>query len=361
MKIIFRNCLLVIGLAMPMAVAQAFSDLPESHRYHFALTYLNFEGIIEGYNDNTVRPDNNINRAELVKIMVAAQINVDQLGSYKNCFPDVTDGWYAPYVCYAKAQNWIGGYPDGTFKPEQNVNKAESLKIVLNALDVGTSSASDSPFQDVVSSDWYFTYLKKAAELKILEELGQSNFRPGDLRTRGAIAELVARIKQLQYLDDPVYTDTLRAEFQTFLLLDKLRRENGVTAKLKLNPSLTKTARAHSQDMAENIGNLSHTSSDGVTQSYDRIKVLIKAEDDANFMGRTGENVGRSTYSSAAGIFKAITNVHNNIFMPEPDGVCNHRTTILSTCLPFTEVGIGVYLKGSYVYFTEDFISRTGG
>lgn len=159
-------------------------------------------------------------------------------------------------------------------------------------------------------------------------------------------------------MSDPVYTDTLRAEFQTFLLIHKLRQENGVEPKLKLNPSLTKAARLHSEDMAENIGNLSHTSSDGVTQSYDRVKNIIRTEDDPNFTGRTGENIGRGSYSSPSGIFQAISRVHTNIFMPEPDGVCNHRTTILSTCLPFSEVGIGVYLKNNFVYFTQDFISR---
>lgn len=40
---------------------------------------------------------------------------------YENCFEDVEDEWFAPYVCYAKEKGWVTGYPDGTFKPENNV------------------------------------------------------------------------------------------------------------------------------------------------------------------------------------------------------------------------------------------------
>lgn len=344
---------LLLFFLFPLS-AQAFSDLTETHRHYHSLSYLEWEGVIGGYSDGTVRPDNQINRAELVKILVEG-LNKSTNSTHKNCFPDVKEEWYARYVCYALDNDWIAGYPDGTFKPSQNVNKAEALKIIMNAFEVKTADPRGDLFDDVDFGAWFAPFLQRAKDKNLIEESGR-RFDPGDFRSRGEVAEMVARIKQMEYMGDLVYTDTIKAEFATFLYLQKLREQNGVTAKLKLNPYLTKTARLHSEDMAEVINDMSHASSDGVTQSYDRIKAEIRAYDDVNFDGRTGENVGRS-YSSTA--FGAVKNVHDNIFMPEPDVGCNHRTTILSTCLPFTEVGIGVYVKSDgQVYFTEDFISR---
>ncbi len=341
------NC----GLLSPVA---AFSDLPESHPHHFALSYLEGEGVIQGYSDGTVRPDADINRAELIKILVEGQLllrNVDTT-TFKNCFPDVGEEWFAKYVCFAATQDWVAGYPDGTFHPEQTVNKVESLKIIVNSFGLPiTGTGSTIGFMDVETTGWYMPFLTTALDKNILEEKGKTKFSPAANRSRGAVAEVISRIMQLQYMDDAVYSDTIRAEFQTWMLLNKLRQQNGVSGNLELNPLLTKSARVHARDMAEKLGQLSHTGSDG-SNSWDRIRAAGFA-----YTGRSGENIGRGITSASRSIYKAILDVHNNIFMPEPDGVCNHRTTILSTCLDFKQVGVGVYVKDGYMYFAEDFVT----
>lgn len=346
---------LLIVFLFPASV-QAFSDLPETHRHYPSLSYLEFEGVIGGYSDGTVRPDNLINRAELVKILVEG-LDKKTSNSHRDCFPDVKTEWFAPYVCYALEQEWVAGYPDGTYKPEQNVNKAEALKIIMNAFEVSTADPRGVLFDDVDFGAWYAPFLQVAKDKNLIEE-STGRFNPGNFRTRGEVAEMVARIKQLAYAGDGAYNEWIKAEFQNYVYLHELRKQNGVTGRLKLNRGLTKTARLHAEDMAENIGEMSHGSSDGITQSYDRIKAEIRANDDPDFNGRTGENLGRGWTGAGRSIFKAIKDVHTNVFMPEPDGVCNHRTTILSTCLPFTEVGIGVYVKDGTIYFVQDYISR---
>lgn len=331
--------------------AQAFSDLPESHHHYFPLTYLEFEGVISGYPDGTVKPGQAINRAELIKILVEGLGHTTNPGVYKNCFPDVRDEWFAPYICYAQSQGWVAGYPDGSFKPAQTVNKVEALKIILNAFGVSTvTPRANLLFSDTSTNDWFAPYLATAVQKNLLEEKISSPFKPANFRNRGEVAEMVARIKMIQYMNDPEYNDWIRAEFQNYLLLHELRRENGVYEILKLNHILTRVAREHSRDMAENLGKLDHFGSDG-RASYERM-------DDAGIPSvvRNGENIGRSTASGRA-IIDAIKQVHTNIFMPEPDEGCNHRTTLLSKCLPFTEVGVGVYVKDGYVYFTNDFIT----
>ncbi len=349
MKTFIRFAILLVLFVSFSWSVLAFSDLPESDSHYHSLSYLEFEGVINGFDDGTVRPNDLINRAELVKILVEGYVGEEpSLDDFSDCFPDVTDEWFAPYVCYALEEEWIDGYPDGNFKPSQSVNKVEALKIIVNAFELPVGSASDGLFNDTDSSDWYAPFLQVAVDKNLIEESQGSYFDPTYTRTRGEVSEMVARIMQIQYMDDPAYNDLIKAEFQTFLLLHKLREKNGVTERLTLNPILTQTARLHAKDMAEVIGDMSHESSEG-RQSYDR----IKAELPDDFPGRTGENLGRGMGQS----FQAISNVHYNIFMPESDDWCNHRTTLLSTCLPFTEVGIGVYSKDGFTYFVEDFIS----
>ncbi len=355
-KLLLSILVSLVGITIPQVQA-AFSDLPEDHHHYFPLSYLEFESVIQGYDDGTVRPSALINRAELVKILVEGQ-GLFTSSTHKNCFPDVEEEWFAPYVCFAKEKGWIGGYPDGTFQAVNNVNKAEALKIILNAYGIESVRATHNrTFTDTSIEDWFAPFLAVAIQKELIEELGAENFNAPNPRNRGEIAEMVARVKMIQAIGDDKYSDLLRAEFENYLYLHVLRRREGVNEKLKINPVLWRVAREHAKDMGDNIRELSHGSSDGITQSYDRIKDAIKSEDDPNFIGRTGENIGGG--SVRANPYDTVTYVHDQIFMPEDPTFCNHRTTLLSQCLPFTEVGIGIYrAAGGEIYFVNDFITR---
>ncbi len=171
-----------------------FSDLTVSHINYDAIMYLKSEGVISGYPDGTFKPANDVNRAELLKILVEGKGISPSLEEYNNCFPDVNDDWFVPYVCYAKEEGWIDGYPDGTFKPGQTVNKAEALKMLLNSQNIDVpASLEDKPFDDVNISDWFAPFVAKAKEMNILEETG-SNLNPGDLMKRAGICENLYRL-----------------------------------------------------------------------------------------------------------------------------------------------------------------------
>lgn len=335
--------------AFPQALF-AFTDLPETHKYYFTLTYLESEGAIAGYPDGTVKPDNLVNRAELVMILFSG-LKIAGASAAAPCFPDVPlNKWFTDPVCIAKQRGWIAGYPDGKFRPEQPVNRIEAMAIILNVYGIPSADPHGISFTDISGDAWYLKFLQAAVDKNLLEEAG-GKLNPGEERTRGEIAEMVRRILNLRFTGDSKYTPEIGTEFQTFFLLNKLRKENGNLAPLKFNPLLIKTAREHSKDMAEVIGDMSHDGSDGSLAS-DR----IRASGVEGNLG-TGENVGKGWISATRSVYKAILDVHNNIFMPEDPDECNHRTTILSKCLPFSEVGIGIWSKDNMTYFTEDFVS----
>lgn len=171
-----------------------FSDVPERHKNTAAISYLHQKGIIQGYNDGTFKPENNINRAELLKILIEGRGISPSLVSYNNCFPDVKNEWFAAPVCYAQKEGWIQGYNDGSFRPEQTISKAEAIKMLINSQGISVRSTVDEIiFVDVNLNDWFAPYIYKAKELNLLEETGFW-VGPNDEMTRGGIAENLYRI-----------------------------------------------------------------------------------------------------------------------------------------------------------------------
>jgi hypothetical protein len=176
-----------------LTAEEIFPDVSASNTNFAAIHYLYDEGIVAGYDDGTFKPKNTVNRAELLKILVEGQGLTPDADQYKNCFPDVTTDWYAKYVCYAKEEGWVSGYPDGTFKPADTVNKVEALKMLLNSQDIDTETPTEEPYEDVSVDAWFARYVATAQTLGLLEETDDS-FSPDSDRTRAGIAEELYRL-----------------------------------------------------------------------------------------------------------------------------------------------------------------------
>jgi len=90
-------------------------------------------GIIDGYDDGTFKPDDQINRAEALKIIfTASKLAPFDDTDYSGRFSDVTkEDWFEPHVNRALTYEFIEGYEDRTFRPGQPITRAEASKIVL--------------------------------------------------------------------------------------------------------------------------------------------------------------------------------------------------------------------------------------
>ena len=80
-------------------------------------------------------------------------------------FTDVTSGhWAAEVVSFAAEEGWVSGYPDGTFRPDAPVSRAEAVKILNHALDRRAGErAAALPFTDVEKSHWACDEIREAA------------------------------------------------------------------------------------------------------------------------------------------------------------------------------------------------------
>ncbi|MBD3360244.1 hypothetical protein GF366_00410 [Candidatus Peregrinibacteria bacterium] len=195
------------------ASATYLTDIDE-HKNETAILFLNNLNIIHGHPDGTFKPDTGINRAEILKILFEAS-NQPLTEPTAQCFPDVPlNDWYTTYVCSAKELGLAHGYPDGTFKPANNVNKAEAVKLIAMFAEWNLDEALDEElFEDTDENAWYAPYLKFAKKKELIE-YKDNVYRPEDDMTRGEVAETVFRSALVKYLGTEKYQES---DIQTYL------------------------------------------------------------------------------------------------------------------------------------------------
>lgn len=114
-------------------VFAAFSDVNDENQYSKAITTLSMLNIINGYDDGTFKPEGSITRAEFTAIIVRA-LGLEDLQTEPKEFSDVSDHWAKYYIKTAYDQGIINGFEDATFRPDENVTYEQALKMVVCTL-----------------------------------------------------------------------------------------------------------------------------------------------------------------------------------------------------------------------------------
>lgn len=112
--------------------SNAYSDVKAGDWFNNAVSTLSNAGIISGYEDGTFRPNGYITRAEFATI--AARF-FDAAYNGEDLFPDISGHWAKDYINQAANKGFVNGYEDGTFKPNQNITRAEAVTLVNRTLD----------------------------------------------------------------------------------------------------------------------------------------------------------------------------------------------------------------------------------
>ncbi len=265
MSKVFRRplSLLLLLFILPMSahgdeIAGPFSDVTSESSYFHALTYLKEKGIIGGYPDGSFKPESTINRAEAMKLVILGrsvflkeefvptrsepietvvqpdtenpQLTTEEETSFAEAKPVFSDvhstQWFYDYVYTAYDTGVIQGYEDGTFQPANEINKAETLKIILrtfNNPEGGFVASAQNPFPDVPFSSWYAPYVTYAKEKFFIEPEVDGNFNGASMITRGEFADILYRQlysleQNLTQFDPSVNWDTFNRSIEGYMM-----------------------------------------------------------------------------------------------------------------------------------------------
>ena len=166
-------------------------------QYKEAVTELYQRGILDGSGDGNFNPEWSINRAESLKVLFEALGEDVSSGSGATGFSDVpSDAWFAKYVAVAKQKGIVKGYSDGTFRPADTVNQVELLKLAFESFGIDLTGYPVNNLPSGIASDaWFASYLQYALDNDLLE---LSEVDPGQGLSRELFAEMVYRLIKQQ-------------------------------------------------------------------------------------------------------------------------------------------------------------------
>lgn len=149
--------------------------------------------VISGTGDGYLKPDATINRAEFLKILLEAT-DKDLIDPRPNSFLDVhPEHWFYQYVETAKSLGWIDGYPNGTFGPGNLINRAEMAKLINQAFDISTTT-------EPTDRHWYDSHVRALYGNNLLPyNVSQHSFGADRNPTRAEAFEQMYRALQSRY------------------------------------------------------------------------------------------------------------------------------------------------------------------
>lgn len=156
----------------------SYSDIKDGAWCCRAVATLTNAGVINGYTDGTFRPNAPITRAELATIIARfAKLDVNT-----KTFSDINGHWAQKSIELAAGNNWINGYDDGTFRPNNNITRAETFAMINRVLDRQTESVSDllptsemNMWSDNLNENaWYYKDVQEATNYHKCDRVGDS-------------------------------------------------------------------------------------------------------------------------------------------------------------------------------------------
>ncbi|MGI6518427.1 MAG: S-layer homology domain-containing protein [Bacillota bacterium] len=189
--------------AAPKPVSAPGAELSDvnGHWAEGAINTLVKMGVVAGYPDGSFRPEAPVTRAELAKI-VARTFGYAPTVDTK--FADMEGHWAEPFVSALDTAEVVTGYPDGTFRPSQNVSRAELATIMTRVAQLGKVGVADASswtptYRDVDSTHWAFRHVEVARRLDIIPIHFGLVFEPDRPATRGETAHMVKSLAESEF------------------------------------------------------------------------------------------------------------------------------------------------------------------
>lgn len=194
---------LLLTLLIPTAHAEITDDNCEhpfvdvdGHWAEEEICFLYGEGIVSGYSERNFLPNNQITRAEFLKIsLLNLSYNVYAVQSAD--FTDINEGdWYFQYITFARSKGFVNGYPDGSFHPNDPITRAEAVTMMMQISGIidYPLTGIEAEYSDVSADDWFGDAVAVATDYGIVRGYGDSTFRPYSNLTRAEAAVIAVSV-----------------------------------------------------------------------------------------------------------------------------------------------------------------------
>ncbi|TWI59833.1 S-layer homology domain-containing protein [Halalkalibacter nanhaiisediminis] len=175
------------------AATNKFSDVKADAWYKNNVEYLVGNGVLDGFTDGTFRPIENVTRAQAAK-MLAVSLGLEVIKTPTLDFKDTkNDAWYAGYVAALVDAGIVEGYENGTFKPNASITRAAFAKMVVEAYNLEKDATAKVELNDLVPGAWYEEYVTTLFSLGVVGGKGAGKFEPNSNVTRAESAAFLHR------------------------------------------------------------------------------------------------------------------------------------------------------------------------
>ncbi|MFC4402897.1 S-layer homology domain-containing protein [Gracilibacillus xinjiangensis] len=176
---------------VPSVAAASLTDVTPNDYAADEIIALVEAGVITGYEDGSFKPGNQVTRAE-ASVMLSKILELDVDSAADAGFSDVdSDAWYAKYVNALANEGIIKGFTDGTFDPSGTLTRAEFAVMVVKAYDIEITNANHS-FNDVPQGVWYTDYVETLFANELIKGVSVDRFAPDLNIKRADFARLLA-------------------------------------------------------------------------------------------------------------------------------------------------------------------------
>jgi hypothetical protein len=180
-----------------------YPDVVKDYWAYEQVNYIGTLGIIMGYPDGSFKPEGNITRAEMSALLIRTLMGGDEKvpSAEAVTFPDVgLKHWAARYVNVAAEQGIVKGYPDKTFKPSANITRAEGLAMIARFGKVKELAYRGDEFSDVNARHWAASIIAGAYQEGMLTHFKDQPFEPNKKLTRAEAVEMLYRSRPVSAL-----------------------------------------------------------------------------------------------------------------------------------------------------------------
>ena len=218
------------GSALP------FSDVKASKWYYDAVKTVWEEGVMEGKADGVFAPNEPMTRAQIVTIFYRLAERFETgLGSTLKFTDTKKNAWYADYLGWAVAEELVGGYPEGDFRPNNAITRQELAKLIVEFLKyviakVESESLVESFADEKKFPGWSREYIEALRETGLMGGDESGNFNPKQTATRAEVATVIVRM--LPFVKEAIAPKAPPMGWQSYMAYHWTVNEEAVLAQM---------------------------------------------------------------------------------------------------------------------------------